>query len=86
MLHPFSGVPTSFRFDTNERSYFGNCAWDVLAIGALLKLDGRVPARCAESGERIDLTLERGALSSQASGVVHFVVPPRRFWENVGYT
>ena len=75
MAHPFSAVPTPFRVDTAELAYWGNCAWDALAIPALLSLDATVSARSAESGELVNV-----------DGVVHFVVPPRRFWDNVGYT
>ena len=73
------------------------CAWDALAIPSLLSLDANVFARSAESGESLELTFRSGALDDMdnsdsgddgddGSGVVHFVVPPRRFWDNVGYT
>ena len=85
MAHPFSAVPTPFRVDTAELAYWGNCAWDALAIPALLSLDATVSARSAESGEAMELTFRSGELVN-VDGVVHFVVPPRRFWDNVGYT
>ena len=103
MAHPFSAVPTAFRVDTADITYWGNCAWDAVAIPSLLGLDASVPARSAESGETIVLTFRSGALDRRdgpdrpdrpdrgddrddGNGVVHFVVPPRRFWDNVGYT
>ncbi len=94
MAHPFSAVPTAFRVDTSDITYWGNCAWDAVTIPSLLTLDASVPARCAESGEPMKLTFTSGELDDvdsgddgdDGNGVVHFVVPPRRFWDNVGYT
>ncbi len=87
-------MPTAFRVETSDITYWGNCAWDAVAIPSLLSLDANVFARSAESGESIELTFRSGALDNRDSGdggddgdgVVHFVVPPRRFWDNVGYT
>lgn len=68
-----------------DRSFWANCAWDALAIPAVLAVDARVDARCPDCAEPIPLTFRAGLLQEH-EGVVHFAVPPRRFWENVGYT
>lgn len=85
MAHPFSAVPTSFPVETPDVRYWANCAWDALAIPSLLGTDARMRTRCPVSGERIVLRMREGELVD-AGGVVHFLVPPRRFWENVGFT
>ncbi len=46
MAHPFSAVPTSYRVRAGDRSYWANCAWDVLNITALLAIDAQCTARC----------------------------------------
>lgn len=86
MAHPFSAVPTAFRVESTEVSYWANCAWDAVSIPSMLRLDARVEARCAESGDAIELDFRGGEIADDTEGVVHFVVPPRRFWDNVGYT
>lgn len=86
MAHPFSAVPTAFRVESAEVSYWANCAWDAVSIPSMLRLDARVDARCAESGHAIELDFRGGEIADDTDGVVHFVVPPRRFWDNVGYT
>ena len=30
MAHPFSAVPTEYRVEIGERSWFANCVWDAL--------------------------------------------------------
>lgn len=86
MAHPFSAVPTPFAVESADVRYWANCAWDAVTIPSLVTLDASVAARCAETGDPMELTFERGELVAGGQGVVHFVVPPRRFWENVGYT
>lgn len=86
MAHPFSAVPTAFACETKQRRYYANCAWDVLSIPPLLGADARSLGRCAESGASLDFRFQAGALVDDGDAVVQLIVPPRRFWENVGYT
>ena len=83
MAHPFSAVPTPYPVDIRGRTYWANCAWDAAGILSLVG-DGETRTRCADCGERLTLTVRDGALAGD--GVVHYAVPPRRFWENVAYT
>jgi len=83
MAHPFSAVPTPFRVAANGRTYYANCAWDGLGILSLVG-DGECAADCADAGQTMHVTVRGGSL--HGSGVVHFAVPPRRFWENVAFT
>lgn len=85
MAHPYSAVPTAYPVRTAARTYWANCAWDAFGIPALLRTDADMSTRCAESGETLRIRATRGELSV-SDGVVHFLVPARAFWENVGFT
>ena len=85
MAHPFSAVPTPFAVEGDQLTYWANCAWELVAIPPLLKLDARAEPRCAESGEPMPMVFRAGELV-EGDGFIHFIVPPRRFWDNVGYT
>lgn len=85
MAHPFSAVPTPFPVETAGRTYWANCAWDALGIPALLGVDAESRTQCAECAEPLTLRV-RGGRVEPGDAVVHFVVPPKRFWENVGFT
>ncbi len=85
MAHPFSAVPTPYRVQTGKRPYWANCAWDALNIPALLGVDAQTVAHCPDCGGVLTMTIRGGQLLS-AEGVIHFAVPPRRFWENIGFT
>ena len=85
MAHPFSAVPTSYPVWTAERTYWGNCAWDALGIPALLGVDAQTRTQCADCGEPLTFGVQNGRVEP-GDAVVHFAVPPKRFWENVGFT
>src|SRR5918998_4145433 len=59
MAHPFSGVPTAFRVEADNRIYWANCAWDALGIPAALHADARIEAPLGEDGS-IRFAIEAG--------------------------
>ena len=85
MLNPFSAVETPHRVEAGGRSWFANCAWDALGIPAALHADGRVESACPDCGERVELEVRDGELVRGADLLVHFVVPARRWWEDIGF-
>ena len=78
MAHPFSGVVTGYLARIGNRVWNANCAWDALAILALLG-DGR-----AEGPDGLTWEVREGQVDP--SGLVHLVVPVNRFWDDIGFT
>lgn len=83
MAHPFSAVPTDFIVSAGERSWWANCVWDGLSILGWVG-DGRLDTHPPQSGDAIRLTVEGGRVIGDA--IVHFLVPARRFWDDIGFT
>jgi len=83
MAHPFSAVPTAYPVVIGGRTYWANCAWDAAGILSLVG-DGECRTRCADCGAEVLIGVRNGRIEGE--GVVHYAVPPRRFWENVAYT
>ena len=81
MAHPFSGVPTAFRVESEGRAYWANCAWDALGIPAALHDDARVEASIGD-GEQIQIEIEAGRAHGW-DGVVHFPLPFRRWYDDL---
>ena len=86
MLNPFSAVETTFRVEAGGRSWFANCAWDALGIPGALHGDGRIKAACPDCGEQLELEVRDGELVRGRELLVHFVVPARRWWDDIGFT
>lgn len=78
MAHPFSGAPTEYRAVIGDRSWFANCAWDSLAILALLG-DGE-----AQGPHGLSWRVDEGVVTP--GGLIHLLVPARRFWDDIGFT
>ena len=85
MANPFSGVETTFRVHTNNKTYFANCAWDSLGIPAALHVDAEVEAECAQSGEPIRLTVS-GQQVLDSNALVHFLVPFKDWYGDLPFT
>lgn len=85
MAHPFSAVPTPFPVVTARVRYWANCAWDMLSIPAVLDVDSTTTTLCPDCGEELTIRIRGGELEPTDT-VVHFAVPPLRFWDNVGFT
>ena len=86
MLNPFSVVETPHRVEAGARSWFANCAWDALGIPAALHTDGVVSSTCPDCGERLELEVRGGELVRGDGLLVHFVVPARHWWDDIGFT
>ncbi len=86
MAHPFCFAPTPHVVTAGGRDWTATCAWDALGIPGALHGDGEVESECACCGDAIALRVENGELVEGADVLVHFVVPARRWWEDIGFT
>jgi hypothetical protein len=85
MAMPFSNMQTAFTVITGGRAYYANCAWDAFGVAAALGIDARIFTTCADCGGALERKVANGVLP-ETRGVVHFALPARRWWDNVGYT
>jgi hypothetical protein len=83
--NPFCAVPSGFRVSADGKTYWGICIWDSLGIAAALGRDAVIDAPCGDCGEPMRLEV-RGSKLVRSEGVVHFAVPARRWWDNIGFT
>jgi len=83
MAHPFSGIDTDFLVTIAGRHWFANCAWDGLSILALLG-DGELETHSPATGELLRYSVVAGTV--HGAGLIHFLVPARRFWDDIGFT
>ncbi|NUT57178.1 MAG: hypothetical protein HOQ03_14535 [Thermoleophilia bacterium] len=86
MLNPFSAVETPHRVEAGGRSWYANCAWDALGIPAALHTDGSIRSACPDCGEPLELEVRDDALERGADLLVHFVVPARKWWDDIAFT
>jgi len=83
MAHPFSAIHTDFAVRSGGRTWFANCVWDGLSILALAG-DGTLDTHSPATGEPIRFEVRDRIVSGE--GLVHFLVPAARFWDDIGFT
>ena len=86
MANPFCFAPTPHRVTAVGRAWNGTCAWDALGIPGALHGDGEIASECACCREPLALRVENGELVEGADLLVHFLVPARRWWDDIGFT
>jgi hypothetical protein len=86
MANPFCFGSTPHRVTAGGRVWTATCAWDALGIPAALHGDGEIESECACCGDSVALRVENGELVEGADLLVHFVVPARRWWDDIGFT
>ena len=87
MANPFSGIPTDFKVHANGKTYFANCAWDMLGIPATLHCDAVIEAVCTESGKEVEIEIHDGNLRFSIDDLrVHFPLPFSRWYDDLVFT
>ncbi|MBC5824292.1 MAG: hypothetical protein GIW99_11940 [Candidatus Eremiobacteraeota bacterium] len=85
MEMPFSAVVTDYEVLDGSTRYHANCAWDAFGVVAVLGRDATVRCRCADCGERVAFRIEHNKLEP-GDGLIHFVVPAHRWWDDIIFT
>ena len=85
MANPFSGIPTDFKVHANGKTYFANCAWDMLGIPAALHCDAVIEAVCTESDDLVQLEVKDGKVTNSEL-LVHFPLSFSRWYDDLVYT
>ncbi|HET7143581.1 MAG TPA: organomercurial lyase [Anaerolineales bacterium] len=79
MANPFSGIPTDFKVHANGKTYFANCAWDMLGIPAALasRCDAVIEAVFTESNDAVRLEVKNGQITISHNDVTLSRSPER---------
>jgi hypothetical protein len=96
MANPFSGIPTDFKVHANGKTYYANCAWDMLGIPAALHTNAVIDAAFTESNETVRLKIRNGKVytpsspaaedSDGSSLLVHFPLPFAQWYDDIVFT
>ena len=85
MANPFSGIPTDFKVHANGKTYYANCAWDMLGIPAALHSEAVIDAVCTENNETIQLEVNNGEITNYDL-LIHFPLPFARWYDDLVFT
>lgn len=85
MAWPLSGIATDYAVQVKDVTIYANCAWDAFGIPAMLGIDADFDAPCAQTEAMLHIRIRDGQLE-QGEGVVHFLVPPTQWYDDLVYT
>lgn len=85
MALPFSATHTPYRVRVGGLQYFANCAWDSLGIPAAMQQDAEIRCDGFAGADALRLEVRDGRVLGDD---VHmgFVVPARKWWDDIGFT
>jgi hypothetical protein len=86
MAGPFSAVPTPYEVSADGVQWWANCAWDMFGIPIVADRPVRIDARCTDCGETMTFDIDPRQPTVSAEGLVHFLVPARRWYDDIGFT
>jgi hypothetical protein len=85
MAGPFAAEPTPYKV-IGSATWYANCAWDMLGIPIIIRAPVRVETRCAHCAEPMTLEASPDQPPRFDDAIVHFLVPARRWYDDIGFT
>ena len=85
MAWPFSTVRTNFKVHANGKTYYANCAWDMLGIPVVLQSDALLEAVYTESNESVQLEIQDGQITNYDL-LIHYPIPFSRWYDDLVFT
>ena len=85
MAGPFAAAKTDYQAVAGDRSWWANCAWDMLGIPMVLNAPVQVHTKCTDCGSPMTIDCSPSQPPT-VDAVVHFLVPARRWYEDIGFT
>jgi hypothetical protein len=87
MAGPFSAARSPYRVTARGRAWWANCAWDMFGIVVLAGESADVEAVCTDCGVPMPMGVDaRAGPHPDTQGIVHFLVPARRWYEDIAFT
>ena len=85
VIHPFSTAPTNFWVESEDKSWWGNCAWCSLGVAALVGGNVTITTNLGAEGSQVRVKIVDGKLCDTGY-FVHFPIPMKHAWDNVIFT
>lgn len=85
MAGAFASTRTDYEVVAGDRTYWANCAWDMLGIPMILNAPAQVHTKCTDCGSPMTIDCDPSYPPTE-NAVVHFLVPARHWYEDIGFT
>lgn len=86
MAGPFSARETPYRVVDGKRAWWANCAWDMFGVAHIANTAVTVHTFCGDCGAAMAIPIDPATPPPNDIGVVHFLVPARHWYDDIGFT
>jgi hypothetical protein len=86
MAGPFSASETVYQVNGKTQRWWANCAWDMLGVAVLVGEPVTVETQCFDCNAPLNISVSTGGQLSDNDLVVHFLVPARQWYDDIGFT
>jgi Alkylmercury lyase len=84
MAGPFSAGRTTYEIIGAKQRWWANCAWDMFGVAVIVNEPVRFEATCAHCDEQFTITGDPAQVATD--WLIHFLVPARRWYDDIGFT
>lgn len=86
MAGPFASARSAYTVRGQDVRWWANCAWDMLGVAQLVGEPVRIDTRCGCCDAPISIDADAQSEPVDAGHVVHFLVPARHWYDDIGFT
>ena len=83
MANPFSAIATNFTVEIEKKTYWANCAWDMLGIPAAINKNAVINAQLTDSQETTTIRVQGEQIISEDGRVIHFPLPVSQWYDDL---
>ena len=85
MAGPFAATATQYRVIGKAAGWWANCAWDMFGIGFITGEKTVIETSCTDCDDPWVLSSSPDE-PPEDKGIVHFLLPAREWYQDIGFT
>lgn len=86
MAGPFSAAPSAYRLSDGTTTWYANCAWDMFGVAVLVGRPLIAETACPDCDGPMVVACHPDRPPVSGSAVIHFLLPARRWYDDIGFT
>jgi hypothetical protein len=86
MAGPFAAAPSPYALSDGATKWWANCAWDMFGVAIIMGRRLLAETTCPDCGDEVVIECDPDHPPIESSDVVHFLLPARRWYDDIGFT
>ena len=86
MAGPFASSSCGYELSDGTTTWQANCAWDAFGVAELVGKPLQARTNCPDCNKEIEFRCDPERPWNPPGAIVHFLVPARHWYDNIGFT